>query len=202
MQLSNINHGIILKIKIDEPYALIFDQQRGKMRVYHDFNRSKKYLTHGSLVQYSYKKASTLKVDDIIITMQPAAWIGEDLLFFHHILEMAVFFLPEHEPAPVLFEHFQLLYQPHRGTKQLFKKLFMCRFFSLLGIYPENALTHYHDLFHLISRPINIMLNAQDDYVLQASAMTPWLLACIQTHPHAQRVQTINFLTNMDQHET
>lgn len=202
MQISNINKAIILHLATETTHTTLFDHLHGKIQVYRPHDRSK-YLLHGSLIQYVFKKNNTRNIADVVVKAMPASWVIQDLLFFHHVLEIASFFLAEAEPAPAVFEHFQLLYsEPSSADIHLFKKLFMCRLFTLLGIYPENAPTRHRDLFNLISRPINIMLNAQDDYAQRTGAITTWLLACIHTHPHAHRLQTINFLTHLDQHES
>jgi hypothetical protein len=192
---NQIHQGVV--IYSGKPYhkkIIILDDNLGKVEAVLDDNVLKNRLIHGALIEYTYRPWHHMyQLFNTTYVSAPADWV--DLVFLHHILEMSNYFLAIHCNAHAVFNLFTLLYQPYvHHNALIWKKIFMCRFFSLLGICPINALDYDSDFFHLISQPINIMLNIQKDIRFEKK-IDRWLLGCMHTHPHAHMFKTVNFIT-------
>ena len=122
----------------------------------------------------------------------PAPWVEQDIYFLHHILELCDYFLPYHSNSTQVMDLFSVFYSPRVTNSEFFKRIVVCRFFSLIGICPDDAEKYDQFFFSLISAPIDIMLNMQDDIYMRQE-IDRWLLGCIKTHPHADRLQTMHF---------
>jgi hypothetical protein len=158
-------------------------------------------LVHGICIEYTYtKERDVFLIYDIELIMAPAAWVTDNLAFFHHILELMRFFIMYHNPNQALMEHLHHMYVAHEPqTLLFFQYSYLSRFFLLIGICPEESHDLRISLFRLISAPIDIMLNVRDD-MLVSRQLSEWLQKCLLFHPDAHRMQTKHFI-DMDTHD-
>lgn len=134
---------------------------------------------------------------DIEIIDEPMYYAQTDLLFMHHVLEVCSFFLPLHDSNEQIFHFVKLLYEENSlFIDGLTKKLFLCKFFTLIGVYPDNARVYGAEFFSLISGAINSNFEA-DNHALNRK-LRMWLLGCIATHPQSAAMKTIHFLHSLD----
>lgn len=205
-----IRQGIVLRVRT--PYhkkIVVFDALYGKISV---LPQAAVPLVHGHLLSYRLEPWKHLYLlCDLQVLKLPGSWVYNDILFLHHLLEMALFFLPEQSCAASVFQLCMLLYEAEQTHIEhgLLKKLFLGKFFALLGVYPEQALRYDEQLFHLfaggsqaLSRqalprqvlPQQILPRELEDIDELHEKLERWLLGCIQTHPHAKTFTTIHFL--------
>ena len=200
---NNRHQGILLRTS--SPYRkkiILFDYELGLVECINPSGGHR--LVHGAFLYYNLTAWNNLyKIHDIELIAVPAEWVREDLLFLHHMLELSSNFLTLHNNASEIFNFFINFYKPcNEKDLKLFKKLFICRFFSLLGVYPENSEDYEATFFRLISGPIDSMLNAWRDDALLHKKVNEWLQGCVRMHPYADHLKTVNFLTKMDRHES
>src|SRR5207245_225116 len=99
---------------------------------------------HGMLMGYSVRQQGLrYRLDDITIEAIPHVWVVHDILFFHHFLELIGLFVLYGQSCPALFELLLVLYaEPTWHDTDLGKRWLLCRFFAIIGVYPED-----HDSF-------------------------------------------------------
>ncbi len=186
--------GIVLRNYFPQKKKVtILDTQLGKIDCVIS-QKSERILQHGALVQYRREAWHALyQLHDVELLETPAIWVQQDIYFLHHLLEISDFFLPSHSNACQIIDLFKILYcQLAIKNILFFKKAALCRFFALIGVCPDDAEKYDQFFFRLISAPIDIMLDVQDDVDL-CKKMDRWLLGCIKTHPYADRLQTMHF---------
>lgn len=119
--------------------AVLLDETLGKIEGI-IIQRPSQQLFHGAFITCGLKKRGVrYLVNDIRIIDAPHYWARENLLFFHHILELCQSFLPwDKEPGKV-FELVKLLYtHPEEISSAHDQKLFLEHFFETIG-YSEAA---------------------------------------------------------------
>lgn len=117
-----------------------------------------------------------------------------DLIFFHHVLEICYFFIFEGSPVSEIFELLSFLYfSADTIYNRCSKKIFLCKLFFLLGIYPEDK--HFQLLFfnRVASESIDILINETIDLRIERR-LDAWLSACLAMHPYVNSFKTIRFL--------
>ena len=174
--------GIVLRTSSAYKVAVtLLDEELGKIEGLIVGKNQAQRLFHGAVISYTATKShSKYRLTDTGVLAMPTDWVqGEDFLFFHHVLELADYFLPWEQQATALYQLLQLLYVRAEGikTKQA-QKLYLVHFFSYLGIYPEEGLK-----------------------ALEKNDLGVWLSACINEHPQAAALQTKSFLRTMELHE-
>lgn len=193
-----MNYGIVVRYR--ESSAIIIDRLGGKMQLMLRNRYDRRLLMHGALLHYDIEQDRQWAcMANLELVKMPASWVCDDVLFFHHVLEMSNIFIMFNAPIAAIFDHYGWLYQSQPGSL-LRKKIFLCRFFSLLGIYPLDVHSHDPLFFSLISAPGNIMLDIREEDIMHET-VDQWLLGCIQLYPHPRRLKTINFLMRTDLHE-
>ena len=179
LQMSDRHQGIVLRASSEYKSSLtLLDEYQGKIEGIVYKKQATEKLFHGALLLYSAKanrSRSQYLLSDIQLINMPTYWTGEHFLFFHHVLELADYFLPWDAQATELFRLVHILYTDPEtvGTKQA-QKLFLYHFFKRLGIYPEENLTD------------------------TGTTIETWLRACINVHPQAASLQTMQFIKNLE----
>ena len=189
------HQGIIIQTYI--PYqqkTILFDNSLGKIEVIMNKSITYERPILGALIEYMYQPwhhMHQLTTSAYISVPQP--WV--DILFLHHLLEMSNYFLAFHCDSNATFNLFMLLYRPSLNVHSTYtKKLFMCRFFSSIGIYPSYLSSRDSHFLNLISGSIDIMLNIREDIYCEKK-INRWLLECVHTHPYAHTFKTTHFIT-------
>ncbi|BDC34151.1 hypothetical protein Noda2021_01090 [Candidatus Dependentiae bacterium Noda2021] len=150
----------------------------------------------GSLVEYTLVKSNQNKLflHNVDLIDVPFKLAREDILFFHHILELSYFFMLEGSHVPGMYELLQYLYSQSQEKYSLdFKLLFLFKFFVLLGRYPEDEKFQTMYFEELASKPIDTVVHhlIPSNVSLQLSE---WIISCVMDHPYVQGLKTIHFL--------
>ena len=197
------HYGIVLRSYAPYQQKLVLlDRSCGMIDAFFFQRKMMGRITHGMLLRYTLREErGRHRLDDIVVLACPVAWVKDDIFFLHHVLELAHNFLSYHQAVGEVFDLFMRLYKPLSVTKNsFFKKCFLCKFFLLLGIYPNDETLFSSELFHLISGCIDTMVKSQSDF-LDDAKISHWLQGCIAVHPAADCFKTTIFLTQMDNHE-
>jgi len=196
-----VRQGIVLRVHAPYQHKVsVFDQIQGK--IYAVAQSHSVALMHGELIAYRLEPWKHMyRLCDIEVLTLPAAWVCEDILFLHHVLEIAFFFIPEQSCATQLFRLCQFLYEKSEQQHvdpTLVKRLFLGKFFALLGVYPDQAFEENEQLFHLFSGSGETLPDGVHNKIQSTDELYKklqrWLLGCIQTHPHANTFTTMHFL--------
>jgi hypothetical protein len=192
--------GIIIKRFL--PYKqkiIVFDRDRGPIEVVPEPALYAQRLCHGALISYTLRQqrnVSFLKTIDIL--QVPFEVAKNDILFLHHILELAYYFAPLDSSCSRLFDLIHLLYTPTPFINEslpemarLYKKFFLIRFFMIVGLYPDDLLPQAW--VDLCSNPVDSLVDQRVQLTMEAS-MNKWLMQCVQMHPHSNLFNTIHFL--------
>lgn len=199
-----VRHGIVLRFYAPYRYKVsLLDAELGRVDAVFAKPAVFRSLVHGGLISYRLEWHRTLyRMSDVELIATPASWAATDILFVHHVLEMSLAFLQEHNRCPAVVQLFKQLYEdiPHDLDQILFKRFFLGKFFALLGIYPDDALAQEkRTLFHLFSMEETMDSNKEvTDWYLDEGIhkkLQQWLLDCMSTHPRAHLFTTASFVT-------
>jgi hypothetical protein len=143
---------------------------------------------------------------DIEIIMHPIKNDFCDLSWLHKILELSYYFLPLEQPCPEIFAHiynsflivkFEPLFYAQIG---LIKRIYLLKFFTLVGFYPEGDLEQYFSFYDQLTLQSVDFENIQqveslkrifkNITALQIRKMDTWLISCIKSHPHCNYFKT------------
>lgn len=209
MEHSNLlidgeRQGIVLRLVAPYRHSVaIFDSKLGRINAIFSSPRVFRSLLHGGLISYRLEPwRERYRVVDVELLQMPQAWVTDDIFFLHHLLEMALSFIPEHSRCQELFDLCMRLYGQEnnklRGAGGFFlKKLFLAKFFALLGVYPDDALdTERLALFRVLSANQPDVMSLEETDELHRKLQN-WLIDCIQTHPHANTFNTVGFVRSL-----
>jgi hypothetical protein len=193
-----LHHAIVLQTPTMQRNGYIFfDQQLGPITAHVPKKGSKRELSRGALVQYVPElKGTWHSAQHVEIVAIPQQWVVINIWFLHHVLELVDFFVPASNQAENIFELLQLLYEPLSNEIDIpfFQKIFLCKFFILVGIYPEPRNTQDREFLALVASGVESQTDCLPDeqkYVFLEKKMIQWLRECILLHPHADRLKTM-----------
>lgn len=188
------NKGIVLRNypPTYQKYA-IFDEQLGKIECIIDA-KIKKRFSNGAIITYSYRnKGHYYLLNDIELIDIPFALARNDILFFHHILEICYYFLPLESYAGTAFHLVHFLFTAcEQFNAQSYKNLFLYKLFCSLGIHPEESFCNEISRNTLISKPIEVILKETIDNATN-NALEAWLMHCTLEHPNKDQFKTLYF---------
>lgn len=170
----------------------LLDSQEGRLDAV-----IKKPVHVGSMIEYSIQRrvGPIVYLDHSLLIDLPFDLAKDDLLFWHHVLELCYYFMPLGSFTPQLFELCAFLYTV--DTKEHWnaqcKKLYLFKLLTTIGLYsqlPQLSLAKMHyfmalDL-HAIARET---VDVQDEQLLDE-----WLRLCIAQHPAVAKFNTIHYL--------
>lgn len=187
----NRQSGIVLKRFFSKTRKIsLLDQQAGKI----DCIPSTENICLGAIILYSKKENSRGLINDIETIALPMHLAQQDILFLHHLLELCYYFLPLETPLPEIFALIEFLYTVEDKPLTLTqKKLFLIKFFALLGIYPDDKKFRTPQFYRIASEPIDIMLYQGLD-LMDEQYLNDWLLSCVRHHPDMDTFKTMRFL--------
>ncbi len=197
----SLHEGIILRSYLPKKQKLtVLDSKLGKIECIPNNCKSLYSLSNGSLISYFPKiwKENYYNIIDIEVLQMPFYWGQSNLLFFHHVLELCDYFLPfEDKTSNDIFDLIILLYaSPEKVKSVLSKKLFLCAFFKKLEIYPDDVDSYDSVILNLISDFLHSSLS--DKYEMSVNTdLRRWLFGCVNAHPKAHRLRTIEFLNEL-----
>jgi len=161
------NIGVVLKTFFPIKHqVLVLDRNLGKLFLVSKNQNNLLRLCNGVVFEYNLESENNKNlIREVDIIKFPN--VGENILFFHHILELYNFFIPIGFTYCQLFDSLYSIYdllEQEKITKQE-QKLFLYKFFSLMGMCPEIAL--------------------QDEKFLEK-----WINTCINSHPNVNLLKT------------
>lgn len=150
----------------------------------------------GAQIEYTVKeKGDIYFIADIRLLEMPLDAARHNILFLHHTLELCEQFVPIGSYIPGLFELVEILYRfPQSLCTIVGKRVFLCKLFTVLGIYPEGA--QFHDVqFHRVAGlSIDSFLQHENIGLFCEKQLRQWLMHCIATHPYVKNFKTVHFL--------
>ena len=142
-------------------------------------------LCVGACIEYKVrKKSSRVFFDEIDLVAWPTLLTVDTLLLLHQSLEICLYCMPQGSVADGVFEHIMYLYEKCPAifdNSALFKKIFLCKLFALLGLHPHD--TRFRDQFfeHLVSKSFD-NLWYQPAIIADEREIDRWLMVCIASH--------------------
>jgi hypothetical protein len=194
--MHQVHQGIVLRTYIPRKQKLsLFDAYLGRVDCVPQNTKNAQRLFHGAYISYALKSwGRHYLIYDIALVAAPPYSAHTSLLFFHHLLELCHYFLPLEHQEHTLFALVKGAYtHPEFLQTELTQRLFLYHFFKEIGIYPVDMQSYDPSFFRLISSPFDSKVNARDEERLSLN-LRKWLLGCINTHPYAHYLKTIDFL--------
>ncbi len=184
--------GFVLRTYFPKKHKIsLLDEQLGRIEGLFLHTTLLQTISAGTLISYEvYQKGNLHRIEAVSIQAVPLKAAKYDIYFLHHVLELCYYFLPLHHAMPSIFDLINFITQSSEQLNEsLQKKLLLLRFFSHLGIHPEQDLCLSDSLHNLLSQPIDSMLKM--DVMIAESKLERWLLSCIETHPQKAQFKTI-----------
>ncbi len=193
-----LHHAIVLQTPTTQRNGYIFfDQQLGTIHAHVHKKGRTCDLSRGALIEYSpHVNGSWHSAKYVEVVAVPQQWAVKNIWFLHHALELVDFFVPRNHKAENIFSLMEMLYQPLSNEIDIpfFQKLFLCKFFIMIGMYPEPRDAHDREFLSLVVSGIDSQGESFPDeqkYVFLEKKMIQWLRECILLHPHADRLKTM-----------
>lgn len=151
-------------------------------------------LCVGVCIEYSLCQSRTgMVLEDVDIIAMPAITEVNDLLLFHCVMEICYHCMPVGSVNHGVYEYLLCFYD-HQLMKQLrsplLKKLFLCKLFTTLGLYPHEKKFHNSFFLQLASESID-NLWCRSVSMIKEQEIGDWLRACIAIHAHDKRLKTV-----------
>lgn len=183
---------IIKKLYTHDTKVALIDQKKGRINgvLYH------KSIIEGSLVRYTMKSAkNSMILQDVEYLYAPLEWGKFDLLFLHHVLEICYFFIPLYGSVDGIFHFLCFLFRMQDASwTDVVQKLFLCKLFLILGIYPQTEFLKTKNGMRLFYISLeDILLLKIDDQ--ECAMMDQWLKQCIMQHHMVFDFKTVKFFT-------
>lgn len=191
-----ISSGIVLRSFIPSKFKVsILDYRLGKIEVvpvYSNKFSPQAYFNFSPGMHIKYRLIISTNgpsgIGDFSIEAIPAYWSRYNLLFFHRVLMLCYYFSPLEQESTELFNMIKELYtNPMEFTKIISQKIFICKIFKVLGIFPSHILDEDKKLYYLIFNIIdsNVELEETEEIF---SMLDYWIDNCIQAHPRAEQL--------------
>jgi hypothetical protein len=176
--MIELHKGIVLRANSAYRNSItVFDEHLGKIQCFVAKKRTIS-LFHGAFIDYSLTKRHTrYALHDLRLLDMPHQLLYSNFLFFHHVLELADYFLAWDQQITPLFQLLSVLYTNDELVSTPFaQKIFLYHFFKKLGMYPEQEIP------------------------LTEKALEAWINTCIAEHPQGLLLTTKKFLQTGEVH--
>lgn len=184
--------GLVLKTHFPKKRTITVLEKQGGLAHYITKTED---ICAGTLIQYQVDTGLALPclraMEKIAL---PLIRARDDILFFHHILELCYYFVPVASHMPevyMLIEPFVM--QEHTLKNVAEKKFFLVNLFRAFGITPEHENTHAA----LYAYQYGISVDSTGSNTLELDierVVDAWLLQCLSLHPYADQFKTMHFL--------
>lgn len=193
-------HAIILSSYIaNRNNLLVLDSHDGVCCLF--FKRQPRCCC-GDLVTYSLRtQGRYCFVDDMFTNAAPALAHVDALFFLHQVLEICRYSVPEGDEARAVFNLLLTLYGEKGscllGQQRAFlsQKIFLCKLFILLGLYPDDKKFQKLYFNRIIHESIDSLMDQPID-LKYAGELDEWIRACFAIHPNAKSFKTIRCMVN------
>lgn len=190
------HQAIVLKNYFPKKCALaLLDGVSGKVT---GISNKVEYIANGCMIEYQVdvKKQTPLYMQQIELIHMPLHMAHEDILFLHHVLELCYYFIPNGSQATSVYNLMLMIYTGDSWMKStMLKKIYLCKMFALLGVYPEEEVTRTPSYIRLATKPFMAMLD-HEFMPEDEDDIDSWLRMCISSHPIAGRFKT-NYFKDM-----
>lgn len=151
----------------------------------------------GSMIEYAVERRSDTMVfvsHHQIIDM-PFELAREDVLFWHHVLELCYYFVPLGSYTPKLFELCAFLYTVDTDVcwRVQSKKLYLFKLLTTIGLYPRIQRFSLEKMHYFMALNVSQIMQEQIDEQ-QEKILDEWLRVCIGEHPAIAKFNTIHYL--------
>lgn len=186
-----IGVGIVLKTFFPKKRKIaVLDKEAGMIEYIPDTEN----ICQGALIHYYITEGKNSFIRGIENVGMPLALAKQDLLFFHHVLEMCYFFMPVGVSNPDIFALVEFLYTLDSSRlSPSIKKIFMMKLFAMFGVYPEHKRFHTAYYYQLAALPTSTLLEQELDAQAHTD-MDEWLQLCVASHPYNEQFKTVHFL--------
>lgn len=170
---------------------IVLDDHLGKIEA---VPPSDKYIA-GSLISYHAQMRGHLYfLYTIELLDMPLALAKDDILFFHHVLEIVYFTAPFSSSVPEIYELVHQLYGPYHGPhSNQFKIVFLFKLLVALGMHPEELRFHDPNYYLLARESIDTIINKSIHLDIKQT-LHEWVRACVLVHPLVHVFKTMHFL--------
>lgn len=187
------SRAIILKNEYPRKTRLmLLDQSDGVICV----STNRFDLAIGTLIEYKQTCSDIwYKATEIEMVALPACKTFVDLLFVHRALEICLQCMPSGSASDDLFFVMCYLYNKNVFSlvqSSLLKKLFLCKIFIVLGIWPAGEQFQKPLFYRLAMESIDKLLE-QPIQLKSELDLDRWLRACVASHPRAGDFKTWHF---------
>lgn len=145
-------------------------------------------LPVGTLIAYHQRvHIDRYSAQSIELMALPPCTCLPDLVFVHQVLEICYRFSPPHCAAPDLFALISILYQEDTFSRlhnSLLKKIFLCKIFVMLGVWPLGEKFQSPFFYRLATESIDNLLE-QPIQLKYEHDLEGWVHGCIAMHPRA-----------------
>jgi hypothetical protein len=186
------NLGIILRHSTAKNKIELINHEDMRIEAY----CSQEAIVVGSLISYSITSyRAHAQITNIEIIDVPLLLVRNDVLFFHHILELCYYFIPVGSCIKNVFNFVCLLYDPaYADCSKNIKNFFIGKLLILIGHYPD--LPDHMPLLDQI-RKMDIDISEIETIDLKGKQMLKhWIKRCLAEHPMIANFNTIHFLMN------
>lgn len=152
----------------------------------------------GSLISYTVQRTKgTLHFLDHCSIINLPFFLGRnDILFWHHVLELCYYFMPVGSHTSELFELLSFLYTVEKGSLWgvRAKKVYLFKLLSMISIQPEVPRLpafKVHQLIATIPEEMHqVVLDEQSEKIVDE-----WIRVCVAQHPAIEQFNTMHFLS-------
>jgi hypothetical protein len=184
--------GLVLKTHFPKKRTISVLEKQGGM--VHYITKTED-ICAGTLIQYQVNNSLALPcMQNMEKIALPLLRARQDILFFHHILELCYYFVPVGSHMPevyLLIEPFVIHENIQMSTAE--KKFFLVNLFRAFGITPEREETHAA----LYAYQYGISVDSMGANTIELDIerkVDAWLLQCLSLHPCADQFKTVHFL--------
>ena|SRR5271156_6042540 len=184
--------GIVVKRYFPQKQKIVlFDDELGKITCVPPHDR----ISLGTLLQYEIQERKPVAfIYDVELIAMPLDGLEMDILFVHHVLEVCYYFIPENSTATEVYDMMMLLFTKQSCIRHpFFKKIFLLKLFTLLGIYPDRTAPLDALVHKLLVDPLEILIRSDATDELERR-LTKWLRDCMIMHPCIEYFKTVHFL--------
>lgn len=151
----------------------------------------------GSMIEYKVERAhdTTVFVSHYQIIDMPFELARDDVLFWHHVLELCYYFVPLGSYTPKLFELCAFLYTVDTSAcwQVQSKKLFLFKLLTTIGLYPQLQRLSLEKMHYFMALNISDIMTEVID-TQHEEILDEWLRVCIGEHPAVAKFNTIHYL--------
>ena len=202
--------SIVLRPLSTTSDVVLMTREYGKIRIIaRPFFRFQQ-LVVGTLVAGSFKNAERKKFafQNLEVVIYPLCSTLDDLHWFHQIIELCYYFLPENQMNSPVFDylyHVLMLFLHNQIVVQyalVVRKVGLLKLLFLLGFHPEKNFVRYLDLFDQVVRAsVDLQNQSKVSSVIRALGqcnkihmeyIDEWMMRCVNDHPSGHLFKTMS----------